>query len=107
MQNSKNESWGAVTDAIATSSERRPSPPVERDKDHAVQFETITKFSFAASLPPSESAIKIHGQGGGMRIILDIPESELGAALNLLRFRETALKVTIEKLTRFGGYSES
>ena len=52
------------------------------------------KIEFLAAFPPIQSAIKI-GQDG-MRIQLDIPESELGAAVRLLTMRGKVLKVTFE-----------
>uniref|UniRef100_A0A6M3KD63 Uncharacterized protein n=1 Tax=viral metagenome TaxID=1070528 RepID=A0A6M3KD63_9ZZZZ len=54
---------------------------------------------FFASFPPIQTAIKVHGSGDGMRIQLDIPESEMTEALKLFRWREAILKVTIERAT--------
>lgn len=54
--------------------------------------------TFLASFPPIMSAIKIYGNGDGMRIQLDIPESELAQAVELLTMRQCVLKVTIENL---------
>jgi hypothetical protein len=54
------------------------------------------KIQFLASFPPIQSAIKITGNGDGMRIQLDIPETEMGAAARLLLMREKALKVAVE-----------
>jgi len=51
---------------------------------------------FLASFPPIQSAIKIYGSNDGMRIQLDIPESEMGQAVQLLALRDKVLKVTIE-----------
>lgn len=42
--------------------------------------DTIT---FRASLPPIQSAITLDGMGDGARIKLDIPRSDVGAALLL------------------------
>jgi hypothetical protein len=42
------------------------------------------------------SAIKATGNNDGMRIQLDIPESEMGEAVHLLLMRQKVLKVTIE-----------
>lgn len=50
---------------------------------------------FKCIIPDTESAIKIHGSNG-MRITLDIPESELAAALYLIELRGAVLKVNIE-----------
>ena len=51
--------------------------------------------SFLASFPPIQSAIKV-GQDG-MRIQLDIPESEMPKAIGLLGMRECVLVVTVQK----------
>jgi hypothetical protein len=50
--------------------------------------------TFRASIPPSETAIKIHGEGGA-RIMLDIAESDLGGFLPALVFRGKRLSVTL------------
>ena len=55
------------------------------------------KITFLASFPPIQSAIKIAGNGDGMRIQLDIPESEMAQAVQLLALRECVLKVTVEE----------
>lgn len=54
------------------------------------------KVSFAAAFPPIQSAIKITGDGGGMRIQLDIPESEMAEAVKLMLYRQVPLKITVE-----------
>ena len=51
---------------------------------------------FRASFPPIQSAIKIYGGKQGMRVQLDIPESEMSAAMSLFLWRECVLKVTVE-----------
>ena len=51
--------------------------------------------SFLASFPPIQSAIKV-GQDG-MRIQFDIPESEMGNAVELLGLRDCVLRVTVER----------
>ena len=53
---------------------------------------------FTASFPAIQSAIKITGDGGGMRIQLDIPEIDLLNALNILAMRQKAFKVIIEPI---------
>lgn len=53
-------------------------------------------ITFLASFPPIQSAIKVDGSGGGMRIQLDIPETEMGEAVALLGLREMVLKVKVE-----------
>ena len=54
------------------------------------------KVTFLAAFPPIQSAIKVTGAGDGMRIQLDIPESEMANAIELLAWRQRVLKVTIE-----------
>ena len=51
-------------------------------------------ITFRASFPPIQSAIQ-RGQDG-MRIKLDIPESDVGLAAALLALQSTRLRVTIE-----------
>jgi hypothetical protein len=51
--------------------------------------------TFLAAFPTIQSAIKIYGDRQGMRIQLDIPESEMAEALKLLMWREQVLQVTI------------
>lgn len=53
------------------------------------------EITFFASFPPIQSAIKITGNGDGMRIQLDIPESEMGEAVKLLLLRQCVLQVKI------------
>lgn len=56
----------------------------------------VRKATFRASIPQTESAIKIHGQEGA-RILLDIAESDLGDFLLMLPLRNKALRVTVEE----------
>ena len=51
--------------------------------------------TFLASFPTIMSAIKVYGDRQGMRIQLDIPESEMGAAIQLLAWREQVLEITV------------
>ncbi len=51
--------------------------------------------SFIASIPPIETAIKIHGQEGA-RFILDIADTELGNFFPVTLLRGKVLRVTIE-----------
>jgi hypothetical protein len=50
--------------------------------------------TFRASIPPMETAIKIHGEGGA-RLQLDIAESDLGGFLPALVMRGKVLDVTL------------
>jgi len=52
--------------------------------------------TFPAVIPPMETAIKIHGEGGA-RIMLDVAESDLGAFLPAVAFRGKRLTVTFAK----------
>lgn len=52
--------------------------------------------TFLAAFPSILAAIKIGTDG--MRITLDVPESEMGQAVRLLTMRDTVLRVTVEAL---------
>ena len=52
--------------------------------------------TFRASIPPTESAIKFHGQEGA-RLQLDVAESDLADFLLMLPFRNKVLRVTVEE----------
>lgn len=54
------------------------------------------KITFLASMPPIQSAIRVTGDGAGMRLQIDIPETEMGEAVKLLLYRQVPFKVTIE-----------
>lgn len=59
-------------------------------------------ITFKASFAPLESAIKISSEGG-MRITLDIPESDLANALYLLELRDKVFTVNVtHELTQKG-----
>lgn len=53
-------------------------------------------ITFLASIPPLQSAVTISGDRGGMRVKLDIPESEMANAVRLLTMREQVLRVSVE-----------
>lgn len=55
--------------------------------------------TFSATLPPILSAVRISGDGG-CRIMLDVPESEMGEAVKLLMWRQMPLRVTVEPLEK-------
>lgn len=59
---------------------------------------TQNSITFLASFPPIGSAIKVSGDGGGMRLQLDVPETELVNAALLLAWRQKRLRVTVEVL---------
>lgn len=54
------------------------------------------KVQFIASIPPIETAIKIHGEEGA-RLILDVADKELGNFFPITLMRGKVLKITIEK----------
>ena len=56
----------------------------------------MDKATFRAAFPAIHTAIKIKGGGDGMRIQLDIPESDMGEAVKMLQWRQTVLVVTVE-----------
>ena len=51
--------------------------------------------TFRAAFPSIQTAIKVAGSGNGMRVQLDIPESEMSEAVKLLLWRQRVLVVTI------------
>ena len=50
--------------------------------------------TFRASIPPMETAIKIHGEGGA-RLQLDVAETDLAGFLPALKYRGRLLDVTL------------
>ena len=50
--------------------------------------------TFRASFPPILSAIRMAGDGG-MRVMLDVPESDMPEALKLLMWKGQVLIVTV------------
>ena len=64
-------------------------------EDHDPLEDGIT---FKASFPASQNAIQRHGgKGDGMRITLDIPESEMGQAAYLIAMVQHRLLVTVKQ----------
>ena len=53
------------------------------------------KATFEATLPPILSAVKVSGDGG-LRIQLDVPQTDEADALKLLLWRERGLRGTVE-----------
>lgn len=53
------------------------------------------RVCFKATFPAIQTAIKVTGDGSGMRIQLDIPETEVANALGLMVMRESVLEITI------------
>ena len=56
----------------------------------------MDKATFLAAFPATQSAMRIHGSGDGMRIELDIPASEMAEAVKLQLWTQCVLKVTVE-----------
>ena len=65
----------------------------------------MAAINFLASFPAIQSAFKRHGAGNGMRIQLDIPESEVESAIGLMALTQEVLKVTVE-VTEYKGEEE-
>jgi hypothetical protein len=49
--------------------------------------------SFLAYFPAIQSAWKIHGQGDGARVQIEIPENQMGQAIQLLAWRSKVLRL--------------
>ena len=54
---------------------------------------------FSASLPSIVTAIRIHGDSG-VRIQLDIPDSEMAEVLKLVLWRDGLLEVTVRPVPK-------
>jgi len=50
--------------------------------------------TFRATLPPVLSAIRVSGDGG-MRVMFDVPESDMPEALKLLMWKQRVLRLTV------------
>jgi hypothetical protein len=61
--------------------------------------------TFRATFPPILSAIRMAGDGG-MRVMFDIPESDLGEATKLLLWRQQVLRVTVGPEEGDGQYTD-
>jgi len=55
----------------------------------------VQHATFLAAFPAIQSAIKVYGDNQGMRVQLDIPESEMTEALKLMAWRGRVFMVTI------------
>ena len=51
--------------------------------------------SFSASLPDIQSAMNISGSGNGVRLKLDVPESEIGQVFKLVLMRGKVFRVEV------------
>ena len=56
----------------------------------------MERATFLAAFPATQSAMRIHGSGDGMRIELDIPASEMAEAVKLQLWTQRVLRVTVE-----------
>ena len=52
---------------------------------------------FKGSLPPISGAIRRSGNNEGMRLQIDIPESEMAQAIRLFACGQKRLKITVEE----------
>ena len=57
------------------------------------------EVTFRASIPPMDTAIKIHGEGGA-RVQIDIAEEDLKDFLPALPLRQKVLLVTLKEAKR-------
>lgn len=55
---------------------------------------------FKCSFPAFQTAIKIHGNGEGMRVQLEIPESEMAEAMKLLLMRGFLMDAEFSKASQ-------
>lgn len=61
--------------------------------------ETIQKATFLASFPTNAAAITMRGDGS-MKIILEVPASDIANALVLTMWTERALRVVVTPLKK-------
>jgi hypothetical protein len=52
--------------------------------------------TFLCTIAPLQSGIQITGDGNGLRLKIDVPESEMGNAIRILEMRNEVLRVTVE-----------
>ncbi len=52
-------------------------------------------ITFLASIAPLQSGMMVDGAGNGMRLKIDVPESEMPVAVRLLAWRQKRLRITI------------
>lgn len=57
-------------------------------------------ITFTASLPPIQSAVTVSGNGDGARIRLEIPGTDLAAALRLITLTGESFLVTVTPLPK-------
>jgi len=54
------------------------------------------KIEFLATIPSIQTAIRIFGDGDGMRFFLEVPKSEMGNAIGIAAMTRKVLRVTVE-----------
>ena len=64
--------------------------------------ETIQKATFLASFPINAAAITMRGDGS-MKVVLEVPASDVGNALALALWTERALRVVMTPLKKGTG----
>ena len=64
---------------------------MKNKKQNSAPPRTVT---FTGTIPPIETAIKVHGEGGA-RLMIDVAESDMGAFLPTLALRGKQLFVTL------------
>lgn len=55
-----------------------------------------TTVRFVASIAPVAGALKLHGDGGGLRLQIDVPASHMAEALRLVAYTGLVLTVTVQ-----------
>ena len=55
----------------------------------------VEPATFLATFPDIQSAFRISGERNGMRLLLDVPESEIGAAIKCMLWRGQVVRVAI------------
>jgi len=64
-----------------------------------------TPCTFIGTIAPLQTAITISSDGG-IRVKIDIPQNQEGAALDLLTLRGKVLKITVEEAQDYAGTTE-
>ena len=72
------------------------------DTDQQPQEEKIEKASFIASFPTNAAAITMRGDGS-MKVIMEVPASDVANALALTMWTERALRVVVTPLKKNQG----
>ena len=62
------------------------------------QMDKPKRVEFEGYFPSIQSAIRTSGNGEGMRVLIDIPEIEIAAAMHLMLLRGKVFKVILEEV---------